>query len=122
MIRTAIAALLPFALTAAARPALFTQTTGGLWEVSRSSGGRRNVCVPDPAMLSQYEHLRGKCARDVVRDQRTRAEVHYTCQGGAFGQSTVELITPRSLRIETQGISNSAPFHYVLQARRLGNC
>ena len=51
-----------------------------------------------------------------------RAEIHYTCQSGAFGQSNVELLTPRSLRIETQGISDNAPFHYVLQARRLGNC
>jgi hypothetical protein len=57
-----------------------------------------------------------------VRNLQSRAEIHYTCGEGAFGQSTVELLTPRSLRIETQGISDNAPFHYVLQARRLGNC
>jgi putative hemolysin len=120
--RVAGAALLLLSVTAAVRPTVFMQTGGGLWEVSRSNGGRRTVCVPDPAALAQYEHLRASCARDLVRNQQSRAEIHYTCAGGAFGQSTVELITPRSLRIETQGISDNAPFHYVLQARRLGNC
>ena len=122
MIRIGGAALALLALTAAVRPAVFTQTTGGLWEVSRNNGGRRNICIADPTVLAQYEHLRANCARDIIRNQQSRADIHYTCSGGAFGQSTVELITPRSLRIETQGISNNAPFHYVLQARRVGNC
>jgi hypothetical protein len=116
------AAFLLLAFTAAVRPTLFMQTTGGLWEVSRTDGGRRNVCIPDPVVLAQYEHLRAKCSREVIRDQQNKAEVHYTCAGGAFGQSSVQLITPRSLRIETQGISDNAPFHYVLQARRIGDC
>src|SRR5262245_20962344 len=121
MTRVSGAALLLLALTAAVRPAVFNQTTGGLWEVSRD-GGRKNICVPDPVVLAQYEHLKANCSRDIIRDQQSRAEIHYQCQGGAFGQSTVQLLTPRSLRIETQGISDNAPFHYVLQARRLGNC
>jgi hypothetical protein len=116
------AALLLLGLTAAVRPTIFSQTTGGLWEVSRGNEFRRSVCVPDPVALAQFEHLRANCARDIVRDQQRRAEIHYTCAGGAFGQSTVDLITPRALRIETQGISGNAPFHYVLQARRVGNC
>ena len=121
-VRVAGAALLLLVLTAAVRPTIFNQTTGGLWEVSRANGARRIVCIPDPVVLAQYEHLRANCARDIVRDQQRRAEIHYTCAGGAFGQSTVDLITPRALRIETQGISGNAPFHYVLQARRVGNC
>lgn len=121
-VRVAGAALLLLGLTAAVRPTVFMQTTGGLWEVSRGNGARQSLCVPDPLALAQYEHLRANCARDIVRDQQRRAEIHYTCSGGAFGQSTVDLITPRALRIETQGISGNAPFHYVLQARRVGNC
>lgn len=121
-VRVAGAALLLLGLTAAVRPTIFSQTTGGLWEVSRGNGFRRTVCIPDPVVLAQFEHLRANCARDIVRDQQRRAEIHYTCAGGAFGQSTVDLITPRALRIETQGISGNAPFHYVLQARRVGNC
>ena len=122
MIRASGAGVALLALVAAVRPAVFTQTTGGLWEVSRPNGGRRNICLADPTVLAQYEHLRANCSRDVIRNQASRAEIHYTCQGGAFGQSNVELLTPRSLRIETQGISDNAPFHYVLQARRIGNC
>jgi len=121
MTRVSGAAVLLLALTAAVRPAVFSQTPGGLWEISRE-GARKNICVPDPAVLAQYEHLKASCSRDVIRDQQSRAEIHYSCQGGAFGQTTVQLLTPRSLRIETQGISDNAPFHYVLQARRLGNC
>lgn len=121
-VRVAGAALVLLGLTAAVRPTVFMQTTGGLWEVSRGNGARQSLCVPDPLALAQYEHLRANCARDIVRDQQRRAEIHYTCAGGGFGQSTVDLITPRALRIETQGISGNAPFHYVLQARRVGNC
>lgn len=122
VIRMIGAAIALFALTAAVRPAVFEQTTGGLWEVSRANGGRRNICIADPSALVQYENLRASCTRDIVRESPTSAEIHYSCQSGAFGQSTVELITPRSLRIETQGISGNAPFHYVIQARRLGSC
>ena len=120
--RVAGAALALLGLTAAVRPAVFSQATGGLWEISRSDGGRRNICVPDPVLLAQYEHLKSRCSRDVIRDLRGRAEISYSCAGGGFGQSKVEQLTPRSLRIETQGISGDAPFHYVLQARRIGEC
>src|SRR5574338_1400454 len=120
MVRVAGAALLLLGLTAAVRPAIFKQVPGGMWEISRGDGGRRNICLPDPLVLTQYEHLHANCARDIVRDQQRRAAIHYTCKGGAVGQSTVDLITPRALRIETQGISGNAPFHYVLQARRVG--
>jgi hypothetical protein len=109
-------------LGAAVRPIVFSQTAGGLWEVSRSDGGRRNICIPDPSALAQYEHLKSRCSREVIRDQTGRAEISYNCAGGGFGQSKVEQLTPRSLRIETQGISGDVPFHYVLQARRLGDC
>jgi hypothetical protein len=115
-------AALLLALTAAALPAALSQASAGLWEISRSDGGRRNVCIANPIMLTQYEHLRGKCTRELIRDQGRKAEYSYSCAGGGFGQSTIEQITPRSLRVETQGISQGAPFHYVLQARRIGDC
>jgi len=122
MSRCAAAAAALFSLAAAVRPAVFSQTSGGLWEVSRSDGGRRNICIPDPVLLAQYEHLKSRCSRDILRDQNGRAEISYSCSAGGFGQSKIEQLTPRSLRIETQGISGDAPFHYVLQARRLGDC
>ena len=42
--------------------------------------------------------------------------------GGGFGRTKMTVLTPRSMRVETQGISNNAPFNYVLQVRRLGDC
>lgn len=97
---------------------------GGLWEVSRSAsgaGGERQ-CLADAALLTQWEHRRGQCTRVVVSGSGDKAQVHYTCAGGGFGTSQVSVLTPRSVRIETQGISEGLPFHYVLHARRTGDC
>ena len=82
-----------------------------------------SACASRTPLCSRSSSIAGfNCTRVVIRDQRTSAEVHYTCAGGGFGQTTIGMLTPRSLRIETQGISDNAPFHYVLQARRVGNC
>ena len=113
------------ALTAAQRPSVLSQTRAGLWELSGLPGDvrRKRLCIRNPDLLMQVEHRRSNCTRTIVRDQPTSAEVHYTCTGSSgFGRSTIDMLTPRSLRVETQGISGNAPFHYVLQARRIGNC
>lgn len=111
------------ALIAAQRPVALAQTSGGLWEVSGVPGqAAQRLCVADTALLAQYEHRRESCTRVVIRDMPSWAEIHYTCSGGGFGRSKVTAITPRSLRIETQGISGNAPFNLLLQARRVGSC
>ena len=117
-------ALLLLALTAADRPSVLSQASGGLWELSGGPGrqGRSRQCIRDTALLAQLEHRRSSCERAVLRDDPTSALIHYSCAGGGFGQTSIAMITPRSFRIETQGISAGAPFHYVLQARRIGNC
>jgi hypothetical protein len=117
-------AVLVLALTAANRPSVFAQTSGGLWELDRGSGVSRQVrqCIADPALLAQIEHRSANCTRTLVRDGPTSAEIHYSCNNGGFGRTTVSMLTPRSYRVETQGISRGAPFHYVVQARRVGNC
>jgi hypothetical protein len=51
-----------------------------------------------------------------------KAVVEYHCGAAGFSRSQVDVITPRSLRIDTQGISAQEPFSYVLQARRVGDC
>jgi hypothetical protein len=111
-------------LGAAARPSILAQTSHGLWEISGdpASAEPQRLCLADPALLAQFEHRKAACTRVVIREQGSSAEVQYTCPGGGFGQSNVTLLTPRSLRIHTQGISQDAPFNYVLQARRLGPC
>lgn len=109
---------------AAASPRALAPATGGLWEVSRNAQGQnaQRLCVPSPEALAQYEHRGGQCTRMVIADRGTQAVIHYTCSDGGFGRSDVTLITPRTMRIDTQGISGGLPFHYQLHARRVGNC
>ena len=106
------------------RPAALAETSGGLWEISGAPGARvpPRLCIADTAVLAQFEHRAQMCTRLVISDTPPTALIHYTCAGGGFGRSKMTLITPRSIRIETQGISENLPFNYVLQARRVGDC
>lgn len=99
-------------------------TGAGLWEVARKASGHssQRLCLTNPAILTQWEHRRAQCRRTVVSAGESQAEVSYTCGGGEFGSSKVRALTPRALRIETQGISRGYPFGYVLHARRMGDC
>jgi hypothetical protein len=98
--------------------------SGGLWEVSHSATGANpeKSCVPQAAVLAQWEHRHAQCTRVVISSTATDAIIHYTCPGGGFGHSQIHVLTPRTLRIQTQGISGGYPFNYVLHARRMGEC
>lgn len=106
----------------AASASVFTNAEPGLWEISKAGSPAVKLCVPNLAVLAQYEHRNARCSRSIIRDDGAQATVHYSCAGGDFGQSDVTLVTPRSLTIRTQGISAGAPFKYTLIARRAGNC
>lgn len=96
----------------------------GEWDVSRAADGKNaeRLCLPDPSLLAQWEHRGGRCTRVVIADSGTKAVIQYTCADGGFGRSDLTLLTPRTLRVETQGISQSYPFAYTLHARRIGDC
>jgi hypothetical protein len=113
-----------FVLGAAQQPSVFAQAQPGLWEISGAPGARAPVrqCVADLAALARFEHRASVCTARIVADSASSAHVEYSCGGAGFGQSQVELLTPRSLRISTQGISGGLPFNYVLQARRVDDC
>lgn len=112
------------AVLAGAAPAALGGVAGGQWEVSRSATGRDPVrmCVAEPALLAQFEHRGSPCTRVVLSDKPTEVVIHYTCPAGEFGRTKITVITPRSVRLDTQGISNGLPFSYQLHARRSGNC
>lgn len=116
--------LAALALIAAQRPAALAQTSPGLWEIDGVPGARTPArqCVADVAALAQFEHRAKTCRRNVVSDGPSSTVIQYSCAGSEFGRSKLTVITPRSLRIETQGISDNLPFAYVLQARRVGDC
>ena len=78
-------------------------------------------CVADIAALARFEHRAKNCTAKVIRASAF-GEFDYSCGAAGFGHSQLTLLTPRSLRISTQGISGGLPFNYVLQARRIDDC
>jgi hypothetical protein len=107
-----------------AQPSARAQVAGGLWEISGVPGAKEPVreCIPNVALLAQFEHRGRNCSRNVLSDKGSSTLISYKCGAAGFGQSTVEVLTPRSLQISTQGISDQLPFNYVLQAHRVGEC
>src|SRR5829696_7883528 len=105
------AGMAALALGAASLPPVIAES-GGLWEVSHSAtgAGAEKSCVPQAAVLAQWEHRRVQCTRVVISSTATDAVIHYTCPGGGFGHSQMHVVTPRTLRIQTQGISGGYPF------------
>jgi hypothetical protein len=111
-------------LIAATQPSGLAQTQPGLWEVSGAPGARAPLrqCVMDVATLARFEHRSRNCTARVLKDAGTSVQIEYSCGGAGFGHSDISILTPRSLRIATQGISDGLPFNYVLQARRVDDC
>jgi hypothetical protein len=117
-------ALSALALMAAAQPSVLSATQPGLWEVSGAPGtaAPARLCVADVASLGRYEHRGNVCTAKVLKDGNGSVAIDYSCGAAGFGHSQIDVITPRSLRISTQGISDGLPFNYVLQARRVDDC
>ena len=113
-----------FALTAAGQAPSLAQVRGGMWEVSGAPGTTQPIrqCLPDIRALAQFEHRSQPCPRNITSESGPSATIQYNCGARGFGSSKITVVTPRSLRIETQGIVDSLPFNYVIQARRLGDC
>lgn len=117
-------ATLALTLAAAQRPTVFAQTAAGYWEVSGVPGAKAPIrqCLADVSMLARFEHRTHACTQKVTSGDQSSVVIDYSCGGSGFGHSKVDMITPRSLRIDTQGVSDKLPFNYVLQARRVGDC
>lgn len=107
----------------AALPSALAKVASGLWEITLP-GTQAPVrqCVVDVLALAQFEHRSRNCTHSVLSDKGDTVTVSYKCGAAGFGQSEMSVVTPRSLRISTQGISDQLPFNYVLQAHRVGDC
>ena len=108
----------------APKPPVLEQAMRGLWELTGVPGAKAPVreCVMDIAALGQFEHRARSCTHSVISDSGGTAVIQYSCGAAGFGRSELHLVTPRSLKVSTQGISDNLPFNYVLQARRVGEC
>ena len=112
------------ALMGAAGPRALTPAMSGLWAIGQASDGHdaQRLCISDMRALAQWEHRSRHCRQTIIADGQSGAIVEYVCANGDFGRSDIKILTPRTLRIQTQGISKSFPFAYTLHARRLGAC
>jgi hypothetical protein len=119
----ALALSLTLSLGGASAPAVLDQVTPGLWEFTGARDApARKVCISKPPLIARVEHQSGNCTHTIVRNDAGTAIVDYTCPGAGFGESKITMVTPRAMRVETQGIADNAPFAYVVQARRVGSC
>ena len=102
----------------------FAQEQAGIWDVSGLPGVNSPVrqCIADVLALARFEHRSKPCTARVLKNAGGEASVEYSCGAAGFGHADLQVITPRSIRIATQGISDGLPFNYVLQARRVGDC
>jgi len=111
-------------LAVAQPPSALSQLSPGLYEIAGLPGAKAPAreCLGDITLLGQFEHRRNSCTRKILNASGNAVTINYECKGGGFGQSKLTMITPRNLRVETQGIADGLPFNYVLQARRVGEC
>ncbi len=111
-------------LAAARPPGAIALASPGLWELTGlpNAGGAARQCLANTAALARLEHRDAKCAETVISQTDSTMLIDYKCANGGYGQTKVTVLTPRSLRIETQGISANLPFNYKIQARRVGDC
>jgi hypothetical protein len=111
-------------LAAARGPDAMTLPAPGLWELTGPPDARiaARQCLANTEALARLEHRSQNCRETVITQTASSTLIHYTCASGGYGQTKITLLTPRSLRIETQGISQNYPFNYKIQARRVGDC
>lgn len=124
-----IAVLLPalaglILLGAAPPPRALAGVQPGLWEVSRSATGHgaRRMCVTELVELAHAAHPGERCRRTILSDRSGQLLLDLQCDNGDVGRSRISVVTPRSLKVELQGIHRGLPFDQTLYARRAGAC
>lgn len=112
--------------TAMAQPraplAALSQIEPGMWQLRAEGQPTRNICLADPDSFVQMRHSGTACSRLVIANEKNNATVHYSCPGAGWGRTTLRVTTPRAVIVDTQGIADNAPFAFVTEARRTGDC
>lgn len=108
----------------AAAPRALSKVEPGAWEISRSATGDnpRAICLRQMIDLAAIAHPGERCHRTIIRNAESELIVELTCPRGDFARSEIRVTTPRSLKLETQGVHGGQPFRYTFYARRRGAC
>ena len=112
------------ALGGAKGPSALAEIKTGMWELGGLPGASSptRTCIADIQQLTRYEHRAKSCSAKTISDNGRSTIIEYSCGGSDFGRTKIDVITPRNLKINTQGISDSLPFNYTLNAHRVGEC
>ncbi len=107
-------------------PELLTNLEPGRWTL-RAIGGAsvpvNQLCVSNPRVLAQIEHRgNGQCSHLLVRSSPTSVTISYSCKGAGQGLTTIRKETDRLIQVQSQGISNGAPFSFSVEGRHSGVC
>ena len=105
-------------------PRTLANVEKGLWEITQP-GVRtpaQKVCLTDISKIAQVAHRGRQCTRMKVSESGDTTLMKYTCVAGGFGSAEIQVVTPRSLTVKAQGISNKLPFNRTYHARRVGRC
>lgn len=117
------AALVGLQAARAVEPAPLAQIAPGEWQLKEIGGTDvRSVCAADPAVLLQVQQPGAACARTVLDNEGRSLTVHYSCGGRGHGRSVLTVRSPRSIRLETQGIATGTPFNMDYDGRFVGPC
>jgi hypothetical protein len=121
----ALSAVLLLAASPAAtqRPGPLAQVEPGRWELRGAGGGAIGaLCLGDPLLLAQPLRPPQPCASEIISTDGHEVTVSYVCPGMGRGRTLIRVETPRLVQIDSQGLSNGAPFALRAQARRTGPC
>ncbi|MEO7277888.1 MAG: DUF3617 family protein [Sphingomicrobium sp.] len=109
---------------AAQAPSALAEVKPGMWELTGIPGSSapQRLCIADLDRLVRFEHRSQNCTSNVISDEGRSTVIGYSCGAAGFGRTRIDVVTPRNIKVGTQGISGQLPFNYTLTARRVGDC
>lgn len=103
--------------------AMLDRLEPGLWELrDRGTAGKTRICIRSGRDLIQLRHPSKACNRIVIEDGDSEVTVQYMCKGDGYGRTNIRLETAGLVQIEGQGIADSHPFEFSIEARMTGAC
>lgn len=99
----------------------------GMWQFRAIGGGPTGsaidkLCVGNTAKLAQIQHASNDCKQLVLRSSPNSVTISYSCRGIGQGTTTIRKESSRLIHIDSQGVKDSSPFAFNVEARMVGAC